>query len=249
MVRPQGIAAGTDRLIGRQPPAPFGVGKGVADQNIVQIDLYPGVRRRMSADIDLPIGTVIDDIDRHAARGSGPRPWLEPHCRRRPRACPRMRAAPGAAPRAGPIPGNGKRQRAGAFGSRLSGDILRRFRDHQHDDVAGLEGFGRVRQLCRQAELPAAGFERISGSRTHSPRWSAVVCPIGRPPSRTVTDGMGFRPAGDHGVALRIDADDIESGCGTGGKPGAAGVCGAASDACGAGRAAMLGRLLPGLRA
>ncbi len=86
-----------------------------------------------------------------------------------------------------------------------------------------------VRQLCRQAELPAAGFERFFGKQDP---FAALVGR--RPPDRPAAvqdgdEGMGFRPAGDHGVALRIDADDVEGGHGNwAGSLEAAGVCGGA---------------------
>ena len=75
------------------------------------------------------------------------------------------------------------------------------------------------RLSCR---LP--GSSGFSGSRTHSPRWSAVVRPIGRPPSRTVTEAWGSaRPAitaWPCGLTRTTSKVERESGCGTGGKPG-----------------------------
>ena len=70
----------------------------------------------------------------------------------------------------------------------------------------------------------------------------------GRPPDRpaAVEDGdrgMGFRPAGDHGVALRVDADDVEGGRGSwreAWKPPV--VCGAAAALPAARAAPRLGR-------
>ena len=220
----------------------------MADQNIVQVDLYPGVRRRMSADIDLPVGTVIDDIDRHAARRKRSRRhgWnriagggheLARGCRRR------LEQRCGT----GTIPGNGKRQRAGAFGSRLSGDILRRFRDNQHDHVTGLQGFVRVRQLCRQAELPTAGGKRFFGKQDP---FAALVG--GRLPDRSAAiedgdRGMGFRLSGDHGIALRVDADNVESGSGTGGKLGSRRCSRSRLRCLRHGESLRLGLLFPGL--
>ena len=185
----------------------------------------------MPADVDPPVGTIIDDIDRHAA---GRQRGRSQGGTELPEEATRFPATAGGAwsSAGGPLPSLGTASASAPERSAAgwSGDILRRLRHDQHDDVAGLHGFRPHPALRRQAELPSAGGEGVFGKQ--HPFAALVGCrPSDRPAAvEHGNQGMGFRPAGDHGVALRVDPDDVEGGHGTELEAwNAAGICGGVS--------------------
>ncbi len=112
------------------------------------------------------------------------------------------------------VPGSPGSSTANADG--LAACRLDRSRKHrQRDDIgraADRAAPGPVAGLVAStASWRSPGAIGVSGTSTHSPRESALTSPIGLSPSSTRTRSPGSGAAGDNGLAVAIDRDDVEA--------------------------------------